>query len=251
MAQLTVFGYRFRRTTLHAMDARIKLVIIAIITIAALQAEPIGLAIASSLAILIFLLLRIPIRQALIELRWFLLLLLFVWVVRSINTPGEALASRFGIELTRQGVLVGTVICWRWLLIVCFCICMSASTRSADISAAVEWGLRPLLGNSAHKVGLMIGLLMRSITMILTQSREIADAQRSRAIDNRKNPLYRMKMMALPLIRRSFLSADRMAVAIAARCYGECRTPHPWRFKKSDWTALLITLSLCAAMILA
>lgn len=250
MAQLTVFGYRYHPTSIHLMDVRVKLLVLVAISLAALHAGPFGLTVASAVAIFVIYQVRLPVRQALSELRWFLILLLFVWTVRCVNTPGEPLTSWLGIELTRQGALVGAMICWRWILIVCLGMCMSASTRSADISAAVEWGLRPLLGKSAHKVGLMIGLLMRSITMILAQNKEIADAQRSRAIDNRKNPLYRMKMTALPLMRRSFLSADRMAIAIVARCYGEHRTAHQWKLKRDDLIALIVTFVLCVAMML-
>jgi energy-coupling factor transporter transmembrane protein EcfT len=228
-----------------------KLSILVALSLAVLHADLIGLTMATAAAVFLMFQIRMPIRQALFELRWFLALLLLVWGLRCINTPGEPLVEWNGIALTRQGVWVGGMICWRWILIVCFSICLSASTRSADVSAAVQWTLRPLLGNSAHKVGLMIGLMMRSIAMILTQSREIADAERARAIDNRKNPFYRLKMTALPLMRRSFLSADRMAIAIAARCYGECRTPHPWRCRRRDWMALIVSLLLCGAMMLA
>ncbi len=251
MAQLSVFGYRHRPTLIHLVDVRVKLSILVAISITTLHAQWIGLMVASVVAILVLYKIRLPIRQALHELRWFLLLLLVVWMIRCLNTPGDPLVAWYGIELTHQGAVVGAMICWRWLLIVCFGMGLTASTRSVEISAAVEWGLRPLLGKSAHSVGLMIGLLMRSISLILTQTKEIADAQRSRAIENRKNPLYRMKMTALPLMRRSFLSADRMAMAIAARSYSECRTPHQWTFKRGDVIALMITFFLCSVMVLA
>ncbi len=251
MAQLTVFGYRYRPTPIHLVDVRVKLSILVAISITTLHAQQVGLMIASAAAMLVLSQLRLPIRQALHELRWFLLLLLVVWMIRCFNTPGDPLIAWCGLELTRQGAVVGAMICWRWILIVCFGMGLTASTRSVDISAAVEWGLRPLLGRSAPSVGLMLGLLMRSISLILTQAKEIADAQRSRAIENRKNPLYRMKMMALPLMRRSFLSADRMAVAIASRGYSEYRTPHQWKFKRGDMIALAIALLLCGAMLLA
>lgn len=251
MAQLTVFGYRYRPTSVHNVDVRMKLVIMVAISLATLQALSVGLTLASIAAIVLLVQIRLPVRQAVFELRWFLSILLFVWGVRCVTTPGEPLVAWHGIEVTRQGALTGTIICWRWLLIVCFGMCLTATTKSADISAAVEWGLRPFFGRSARKIGFMIGLLIRSIALILHQSKEMVDAQRSRAIDNRKNPLYRIKMTALPLVRGSFLSADRMAVAIAARCYGGDRTPHRWKFRDADWIALLMTICVCGAMVLA
>lgn len=250
MAQLTVFGYRYRPTAVHAVDVRMKLAVMAAMSLAVLHAGPFGLTLAGIAALALLVQVRLPVRQALSELRWFLSLLVFVWGIRAITTPGDPLAAWYGIELTRQGAYTGAIICWRWLLIVCFGMCLTASTKSADISAAMEWGLRPLIGRSAHKVGLMIGLLIRSIALILHQAKELSDAQRSRAIENRKNPLYRMRMTALPLVRRSFLSADRMALAIAARCYSEDRTPRQWNFKGVDWIALLLAICVCGAMVM-
>ena len=251
MAQLAVFGYRYRPTPAHATDARVKLLVLVSVSIATLHAGAMGLMLASAMTMLLLHQVRVPVRQVFLELRWFLLLMCFVWGVRCLNTPGEPLVTCSGIEVTRQGAMAGAMICWRWLLIVCLGLCLSASTKTAEISAAVQWGLQPLLGKSVHHVGLMIGLMMRCISLVLTQTKEIADAQRSRAIGNRKNPIYRMKMTVMPLMRRSFLSADRMATAIASRCYGERRTPHPWQLKRGDVIVLSFTFMLCAAIILA
>jgi biotin transport system permease protein len=250
MAQLTAFGYRYRASLIHTMDARVKLAALVLMGIASLHAGSVGMMIASATALFVLSQIRIPIRQAVFELRWFLVLVLVVWLIRCLNTPGQAILAWHGIALSYGGAVAGAMISWRWLFIVCLGLCLSASTRTTEISAAVQWGLRPLLGRSAYKIGLMIGLLMRSIEIILTQARQIADAQRARAIDNRKNPIYKMKMAVIPLMRGSFLTADRMATAISSRCYGDSRTPYAWHFTRNDAIGAFAILLICAVMVL-
>jgi biotin transport system permease protein len=70
----------------------------------------------------------------------------------------------------------------------------------------------------------MIGLIMRFVPVILDQAKETSKAQRVRGVENRKNPVYRLIKLAIPLIRRTFESADKLAVAMEARCYSENRT---------------------------
>ena len=251
MAQLTVFGYRYRAGLIHAMDARVKLAALVALGIVSLHAGSVGMMIGTGLAFFVLLQVRIPIRQAVFELRWFMALVLIVWLIRCLNTPGQAIVAWHGIALTLEGAVAGAMIGWRWLFIVCLGLALSASTKTTDISAAVQWGLRPLLGKSADKIGLMIGLLMRSIEIILTQARQVAEAQRARAIDHRKNPIYKIKMALIPLLRGSFLTADRMATAISSRCYGDSRTPHAWHFTRNDTIGALAILLICAAMELA
>jgi len=248
---LTVFGYRYRACLIYAMDARVKLGALVALGIASLHAGSVGMMIATILAFFVLVQVRISIRQAVFELRWFMALLLIVWLIRCMNTPGQAIVAWHGIALTLEGAVAGAMISWRWLFIVCLGLALSASTKTTDISAAVQWGFRPIFGKSAHKIGLMIGLLMRSIEIILTQARQIGDVQRARAIDNRKNPIYKMKMAVLPLMRGSFLTADRMATAISSRCYSDSRTPYAWHFTRNDTIMAFAILLICAAMVLA
>jgi energy-coupling factor transporter transmembrane protein EcfT len=120
---------------------------------------------------------------------------------------------------------------------------------SSDIRGAVEWFLRPLPWISARKVGTMIGLLMRFIPVILTQARENADAQRARAVENRKNPIYRMRRLGMPLLRRTFLLADRLVMAMEARCYGDGAYPARVAHGIAEWKALAVVVALSGIMV--
>ena len=87
-----------------------------------------------------------------------------------------------------------------------------------------------------------MGLIVRFIPVILNQAKETAEAQRSRCVENRKNTLYRLVRLGIPLIRRTFEQADRLIVAMAARCYSENRTEPALCATRKDWVALLILI---------
>jgi energy-coupling factor transporter transmembrane protein EcfT len=53
------------------------------------------------------------------------------------------------------------------------------------------------------------------------------------------------------LMRRTFVTAERLAMAMEARCYREDPTPIESEFSAKDWVALGTVAMLCAAMIVA
>lgn len=249
MAELSAFGFRQRPTVLHALDARVKLAALMALSIASLAAGPAGLVPATVLAAGAFHQTGVPPLRAAAEMRYFLLLLAMVWLARGLSTPGEPLIAWGGYAITHQGLAAGGLLCGRWLLIALLGMSLCATTRSAHIRAAVAWFLRPLPGATAHQVSTMIGLLLRFIPVILTQAQETSDALRARAIDNRRHPVRRLRYMTLPLLRHTFLTADRLAVAMTARSFGDQCTPHPWQMKPRDWTTLITVVAVCAVMI--
>jgi energy-coupling factor transporter transmembrane protein EcfT len=91
----------------------------------------------------------------------------------------------------------------------------------------------------------MLSLLIRFIPMILNQAIETAQAQRSRGIELRKNPVSRLVRFSIALMRRIFLDADRLVTAMRARSYSENRTPPEFSAEISDWVILSGVLVFC------
>ena len=91
----------------------------------------------------------------------------------------------------------------------------------------------------------MISLLVRFMPLILNQVRDTADAQRSRGIENRKNPVYRMSKLSISVIRRIFENADNLAAAMEARCYSGKSTGYAFCAGRRDWLTLALVLVLC------
>jgi biotin transport system permease protein len=112
------------------------------------------------------------------------------------------------------------------------------STYPSQVRVAVAWFLRPVPLIPEKKVATMLSLLMRFLPLILQEAKETTDAQRARCIENRKNPVYRFTKLAVPMLRRIFLRAEDLVLAMEARGYSENRTLPRLYSKKSDWLSL-------------
>jgi len=249
MAELTSFGFRAGRSIPHGLDARFKLLFLVLVSLASLKAGLWALLFFSGGMLWMLSDARLSLVAVLSELRYFLFLLLVVFAARALATPGDAVFANNLITVTRQGLADGVMVCWRLLLMVLLGLVLTATTRPADIRAAVEWILNPIPIVSAKRIGTMMGLIMRFIPVILNQARETAEAQRARGIENRKNPAYRLTKLGLPLIRRTFENADRLVTAMESRCYSENRTGPALVSTRRDWKALFVIVASSFLMI--
>lgn len=251
MAELTLFFYRPGTSLLHILDPRIKIVSLIAISIASMASGLTAVVLASCLAASLLFQARLSLTALIVEVRYFFILLAFVFLARALATPGDPLIGRPPLVVSVQGLISGLTVCWRLLLIVIFGLCITATTRPAHIRQAIQWFLGFIPGVPHQKIGTMLGLLIRFIPVILFQSREIAEAQRARCIDQRRNPVYRMVCQCMGLLRKVFVSADRLTLAMEARNFGTHRTPAPWRVRLHDWIALALVALLCTLMILS
>jgi biotin transport system permease protein/energy-coupling factor transport system permease protein len=64
-------------------------------------------------------------------------------------------------------------------------------------------------------------------------------------VENRKNPVYRLIKLIIPVMRRIFEKADKLAVAMEARCFSEKQTNKALLSGKKDWIALFGVICLC------
>lgn len=244
-----VYGYRERSSPLHALDARVKLAALAAISLASLQAGLFALALACGVALGLLALARCSLIDCLAGLKWYLVLLCCVMLARTLTTPGDPLFDSPWLPASRQGLLSGLVFSGRLLVIALFGLLITFTTRPSHIRASVEWFLRPIPFIPHQQVATMVGLLVRFIPVILNQSAELGDALRARSIDNRRNPLRRITFLAMPLLRRIFVTADRLASAMEARCYGSQRTAHHWHITVRDWSAVGLVVGFCVLLV--
>ena len=249
MAELTSFSYRSGRSFLYCLDARFKLLFLVLISLTSLKAGLWAMLFLSGGLLWMLPGARLSLLPVFRELRYFLFLLVIVFAARGLATPGDAVFTFKLMTITRQGLFDGLLVCWRLLLVVLLGLVLTATTRPAEIRAAVEWILKPIPGMPAKRIGTMMGLIMRFIPVILNQAKETAEAQRARGIENRKNPVYRLTKLGIPLIRRTFENADRLIVAMESRCYSENRTGPELISTRRDWAALFVIIALSFLML--
>jgi len=244
-----IFGYQPGRTVVHRIDARIKLAALALFSMVSLQVGLPALGLALGAAMVLLAAARCAPLDCLRGLKWYLVLLGCIIAARALTTPGDPVPILPWLPASRQGLEAGLVLAGRLLVIALFGLSVTITTRPSHIRAAVEWYLRPIPFIPHQQVATMIGLLVRFIPVILAQSAELDDALRARAIEQRRNPLRRITHLGMPLLRRTFVTADRLASAMEARCYGMERTGHQWRTAAGDWTALGLVTGFCALLL--
>lgn len=255
MARLNL-GYMPKSSPLHCLDARVKLAGLAAISLAGLGAQAPGLVLVSIAGVLGISLARCPLIACLVAMRWYLLLLLCVVVARTLTTPGDPLLPDSPqipvlslLPMTRQGLAEGMLLALRLLLVALLGLLLTLTTRPSQLRTAVEWFLAPIPFIPHRQVATMIGLLVRFIPVILNQAGEVGEALRARALDHRRNPWRRATYLAMPLLRRTFVTADRLAMAMEARCYGNERTAPDFCLTTGDWWAMAVVVVFCLGLV--
>jgi energy-coupling factor transporter transmembrane protein EcfT len=249
MADLNVFSFKPGQSILHRLDPRVKLLGMMLISLLSLGAGGVFLATLSVLLIVLMADCELSLVQLVREVRYFLFLLLLVFVARVLSTPGETVWQWHLIAVSAEGIQSGFLVCWRLLIVIISGLLLVISTRTSRITAAVRWYLRPAPLVNETRVALMMGLVVRFIPGLLQRTAETADAQRARCVENRKNPVYRLQVLVIPLLRNIFLEADELVQAMQARGYTGRRTEPAFRLHRGDWIAMAILGSLVAALI--
>ena len=247
MTAVTIFSFRSGDTWVHGLDVRVKLAALVLLSISSVRIPPLRLT--AMIAALMFLVKFLDLSFVTIfrELRFFLILLLIIFTTRMLSVSDGPHYSIGPIAISIDGILQGGVVCLRLFLIVLLSLILIVSTRTLEIKRAMEWFLTPFPFIPKRRVATMIGLLMRFIPVIFDEAREIKDAQRARAIEARKNPVFRIVKLTVPLARRTFLRAEKLALAMEARCYQEIRTNPQFNFSKKDGFILVMLIVLSVA----
>jgi len=245
---LTVFSFQPGTSLLHKLDVRFKMGFLVLISLTSLSGGFAGLGILAGLLTALIFHSRLPLKSGLKELRFFLLLLLLIFGARMLTTPGVPLIEISSYVITRSGLISGALICCRLVIIALMGFLFVFSTPPSEIKAAVQWFFKPFEFIPGKRIATMMGLIARFVPVILNQAKETVEAQQARCAGNRRNPLSRLIRLGIPLIRRTFAQADKMAIAMEARCYVENRTDPSLSAKRADWLALGVMLIIGGAV---
>ncbi len=245
MGELTAIGFKPGQSLLHRLDPRTKQALLMGLSLMSLWGNLIFLTLFTVVMIFFFSAAGLPIGRLLREMRYFLIMLCLIFGVRVVTFTGGWLPT-FSAELAGDALIV----CWRLMVVVFMGVLLMATTRTADIRAALVWYLKPLPAVDEKMTATMVGLVVRFLPVILFQAGEIADAQRARCIEKRKNPLVRFMKFTITLFRRIFSSADELVEAMQARCYNERRTLPELSFSWRDGMAMGVGFLIALTVLL-
>ena len=239
LGELTTIGFKPGDSPLHQLDPRTKQLVLMILSVATLRGDVPFLLLTSTVMILLSRSANLRIRRFFLEIRYFLLFLSFVFVIRAVSFNDQLFPV-----ITLDEAKVALIICCRLLLVVFMGMLLMSTTRTADIRAALIWGMKPLPFVNERITATMVGLVVRFLPLVLFQANEIGDAMRARGIERRKNPLVRLIRFTITLFRRVFLRADDLVDTMQARCYSEYRTLPELSFSKNDIIAMGVGILL-------
>ena len=209
------------QSPLHRWDARCKLLAVIVVSLLLWRAFPLTLAGFSLILATTFRLARLPARTMLKELRSWLGLLLVFFVMHAGFTPGAPPLTLPWIPCSKPGLIQGALACWRLGLLLGYAVLFTATTRPRSVRAAITWCLQPFKFLPANRIAFMASLTMRLVPMVLDHLAEVKEAHQARLGNLIRHPVRRSKYLILPLFRRTLLQGDELALALAARGYGE------------------------------
>jgi energy-coupling factor transporter transmembrane protein EcfT len=148
---------------------------------------------------------------------WSLLLLLLFAVQAFSLEPSNRLLP--WLPATRQSLELAALSCWRLGLLIAYANLFTLITSPRRLEAALTQMLRWLPFVPARRIGMMVSLTLRFLPLLLLQAQEVGQAFRSRLGGRRKNPVDRLRLHALPILRKALVRADELSWALASRGY--------------------------------
>lgn len=244
-------AYVDRRTAVHRMDARVKLVALLLASIASFASSaPAGLVMAAAGLVVALGASRTSAREVLSGLRPALVVLAFSLLANSVVIVGQP-----GVSLA--GLVRGATAVLRIVLVVGFALVFSSTTMPPVIADSLASLLSPLrrVGVPVGDLATMLSVALRFIPITMEEAERIRAAQRARGARlDEGGVLARLRgwgQVLVPLLVSLFRRADELASAMADRCYGGQQTSLSEPPTSREVAVLLACVVWAAAAVLA
>ena len=262
MKNITLGQYYPAQSPVHALDARIKVILAVLYIVCTFLCKNV-LCFAALLvsAIVLLLIARIPVRMVIKSIRPLLFIILFTAVLNLFFAQGERVLWEFmRVRIYVEGVYHALFMVVRIVVLILGTgVFLTYTTTPIQLTDALESLLSPLriIRMPVHEFAMMMSIALRFIPLLSEETDKIMSAQKARGVDFSQGSLIRrakaLVPILIPLFVSSFRRADELATAMECRCYrgGKGRTkmtvPH-LRFR--DFVALFIMLVFGAGVVL-
>jgi energy-coupling factor transporter transmembrane protein EcfT len=249
--------YVERRGPIHELDARVKVLLLLLATIAVFARPTVLVIGACCVALGVLLALSGVSADSMVRaVRPCVVILVFVLVANLFVFDGSGdvvILHGFGMSLAGLERGFGAIV--RIILLIGLALVVSATTTSTELADAVVWLLGPLgvLGVPVGDVAMVLSIALRFIPICAGEFDRIVAAQRARGRDFGAGSLLdRVKAwgsVLVPVVVALFGHADRLADAMRDRCYrGRGRTSMAERLGGVDTVVLAFG---CALFVMA
>ena len=251
MAQITFFHYIHKDTALHRMDSRLKLLCMILLSLSSgFATKPLHYLALLCAVIAALSITKLPIFPIFKDMKFFAVIILIVFASNAFNISGDPIPG-FPIQrVSMQGVIIGLHFACRLILILMVCTVVTGTTSLLTFKNVIEWYLRPVPFIPEVRVATMISLTFVMIPVIFDSYTEMMNAQKSRCVGLRKNPIKRITFIAFPLLSQALRRADEIVYAMESRCYSETRTRSIFTTNKIDWLIFALCLAILIFVIL-
>jgi energy-coupling factor transport system permease protein len=249
LENVTIGQYVPADSVIHRLDPRTKIFITLGVMIFAVATTSLRIYFLISVFLLILSFAsRIPFPYFFRNLKSFLWLFLFTFILHIFFTSGEAikfLSFKF-IKVSYEGVVNGTIYSWRLAIFVFCAAFLSLTTPAVELTNATFKFFSPLkkLRFPIEELSLITMISLRFVPLLLEEALNLKKAQMSRGASFEGGVIKRVKKtlpLLVPLFVSSFRKADELALALDARGFrsGHERTSFQRLvFKKSDYLFL-------------
>ena len=251
--------YIHRDSVLHALDPRVKLLLLFGCIIMAFIADSfLGLGLLYLLLFTAAALTRIPPLQLLKAVAPFAFFLVFPLVFNLLFvSEGTVLLSAGPLLVTTAGVYRAFYMTLRLFFLFAIATVFTLTTSSIAISDAVGALLRPFarFGVPATELSMMVSIALRFVPTLISSYADIRAAQQARGMDlDELRPVARLRGLVsimVPLFAQAFRQAEELAIAMESRCFhGGDRTHYrELALHRRDYIAVVVILLVAALLI--
>lgn len=249
LENITIGQYVPADSVIHKLDPRTKILItMSVMVLAVLTTSLRVYSLISLFLLSLSFASQIPFFYFFRNLKSFLWLFLFTFILHIFFTSGETikfLSFKF-IKVSYEGVINGIIYSWR-LAIFIFCAAfLSLTTQAVELTDATFKSFSPLkkLKFPIEELSLITMISLRFVPLLLEEAFNLKKAQMSRGASFEGGLIKRVKKtlpLLIPLFVSSFRKADELALALDARGFrsGQERTSFQRLvFKRSDYLFL-------------
>jgi len=261
LQNLTLGHYYQCSSIIHRLHPRTKILTLIplLIVLTTIRANAV-LCISMVLLAAVMYLSNVPVRVVMKQMKFFVWLVVFTFIIHSFVTKGSVLYTLpgIGIAVTKEGIINGIYFGWRLLIMVGFSVMVLLTTMPSDLADGIEQLLRPLrrIGLKIDAIALVLGIAMRFVPVLFDEAVRIRTAQIARGA--RFDGTFRMRLksiaaLVIPLFISVFRRADALAYALQARGYPPAgvRTYYLYeRYTRADAAAYAVVFSFAAVSVL-
>ncbi len=237
------FGrYYPTRSFVHAMDARIKLLLlIAYIVMIFTAANFMSLGLCVLFLCLIVAFSGVPVSSVLKSLKGVIFLVIFTALLNVLfYSPKEGDTVYFWV-ITKEGLINAAFLATRLMTLVAGSSILTLTTTPVNLTDGIESLLKPLtlIKFPVHELALIMSIALRFIPTLASETDRIINAQKARGADFESGNVFRriksLIPVLIPLLVSAFRRADELGDAMEARCYSGSKNRVKYKKLKLGW----------------